>query len=82
MESYLDADHWKVAQLVDELNGAATELRVLQLIALLKPTLSRDGNEFCFLFGTFPNDCVVGFGETVGLAMYDFGTNFWSKKAK
>jgi len=81
MPDYLDADHWKVAQLVDELNAAASEKRALQLIELLKPELSKDGNQFCFIYGRLPNDCVVGFGDTVGQAMYDFCKNFWNNKA-
>lgn len=81
MSELLDANHWKVAQLVDELNAAATEKRALQLIEMLKPELSKDGNQFCFIYGKMPNDCVVGFGDTVGQAMYDFNKNFWNYNA-
>jgi len=81
MPDYLDTDHWKVAQLVDELNAAASEKRALQLIELLKPEFSKDGNQFCFIYGKLPNDCVVGFGNTAGEAMYDFSKNFWNYKA-
>lgn len=81
MEGYLDANHWRVAQLVDELNATASEQRALQVISLLKPILSKDGNQFCYLYGTLPNDCVIGFGDTAGAAMYDFVKNFWSDKS-
>lgn len=81
MEGLLDANHWKVAQLIEELNASATERRALQLIELLKPELSKDGNQFCFIYGQLPNDCVVGFGDTVGQAMWDFNKNFWNNKA-
>lgn len=81
MSDYLDADHWKVAQLVDELNATASEKRALQLIELLNPVLSKEGNQFCFLYGKLPNDCVIGFGDTAGQAMYDFCNNFWNNKA-
>ena len=81
MTNYLDAEHWRVAQLVDALQAAAEELMAMQLISQLKLTPTKDGNQFCFLYGTLPNDCVVGFGDTVGAAMHDFNKNFWQEKA-
>jgi len=81
MSNHLNADHWKVAQLVDELNATAIEKRMLQVIETLKPELSKDGDQFCFLYGKLPNDCVIGFGDTVGQAMNNFFTNFWNEKA-
>lgn len=81
MNTLLDANHWKVAQLVDELLFAAQERKQLKLIELLKPEFSKDGNQFCFLYGKMPNDCVIGFGDTAALAMQDFCKNFWNSKA-
>lgn len=82
MTAYLDPNHYQTAQIADELNAAATELRSLQIIGQLKPTLSKDGNQFCFLLGEAPNDCCVGFGDTVAKAMQDFCYNFFNYKAK
>lgn len=81
MSTYLDPNDWRTAQLIDELNAAAIEMRALQLIEKLKPTLSKDGNQFCFLYGELPNNCVIGFGDTVANAMYDFNKNFFNYKA-
>lgn len=81
MEGFLNAEHWKVSNLIDELMSCAIERRSLQIIEMLKPVLSKDGNKFCFLYGQLPNDCVVGFGDTVFLAMQDFCNSFFSSKA-
>jgi hypothetical protein len=53
----------------------------LDLIAALKPKFSMDGNQFCFLYGEMPNDCVVGFGETPAKAMENFWNSFYNSKA-
>lgn len=79
--TFIDADHWKGAQILDEISTQVTERRELQLIEMLKPEFSQDGNQYCYLYGTLPNDCVVGFGDTAYLAMTDFCKNFYSQKA-
>lgn len=55
--------------------------RMLAIVEALKPSFIQDGNRFCVLYGTFPYDCVVGFGETAFEAMQDFANNFYSQKA-
>ena len=81
MANYLDPNHWQTAQLVDELNAAASELRAMQVIATIKPALSKDGNQFCYLLGENLYEGIAGFGDTVGAAMYDFCKAFWNEKA-
>lgn len=78
--NYLDGEHWRTAELVNELQVAAAELRILQIISQLKPVLSKDGNQFCFLYGEMPNDCVVGFGGTPWKAAQNFYDNFLTSK--
>lgn len=77
----IDFDHWKGAQIGDDIQINLAEHRKLQIIEALKPKLTKDGNQFCFLYGELPNDCVVGFGDTASAAMDDFCNNFWMEKA-
>ena len=81
MSNYLDPNHWQTAQLVNELNAAATELRAMQVIATIKPVLSKDGNQFCYLLGENLQEGIAGFGDTVAQAMYDFNKAFWNENA-
>lgn len=81
MSNYLDPNHWQTAQLVEELIAVASELRVMQVIQTLKPVLSKDGNQWCYLLGENLQDGIAGFGDTVGEAMYDFCKDFWNEKA-
>lgn len=78
--TFIDADHWKGAQILDEIQAAIQEKKELQVIESLKPEFSKDGNQFCYLYGNLPNDCIVGFGDTPYLAMVDFVNNFYSQK--
>ena len=79
-EPYLDANHYRVQQLVDTLQCSADQLGALQLIEKLKPKFSKDGNQWCYLYGELPNDCIIGFGDTAVQAMYDFQKNFLTAK--
>lgn len=53
----------------------------LLVIEKLKPQFSKDGNQFCFLFGDNLQEGIAGFGETVALAISDFVKNFYIEKA-
>lgn len=77
----IDFDHWQGAAIGDQLRQNAEAEMNLQLIRSLNPVFSKDGNQFCFLYGTLPNDCIVGFGDTPYLAMCDFTKNFYNSKA-
>lgn len=80
MNNFLDGEHWRTAQLTEELQAAAAELRTLQFINQIKPTFSVDGNQCCFLYGELPNDCVVGYGDTPWKAAQEFHNNFINRK--
>lgn len=81
MSNYLDPNDWRTCQLTDELNAAATEMRAMQVIATIKPVLSKDGDQFCYLLGDNLQEGIAGFGSTVAKAMYDFQRAFWNEKA-
>jgi len=55
--------------------------RKLSILKALNPKFSKDGNQWCYLYGELPNDCIVGFGDTPYDAMNDFVKNFYSQKA-
>lgn len=80
MASYLDPNHWHTSQLIDELTQSAQEMRAMQVISTLKPTLYKDGNQWCYLLGDNLQTGVAGFGDTPALAMYDFQKAFWNEK--
>lgn len=48
---------------------------------VFRPTLSRDGNAWCALFGANLHEGVAGFGASPAEAMYDFD-NAWHKKVQ
>tara|TARA_R110000850_G_scaffold268546_1_gene400194 strand:- start:322 stop:576 length:255 start_codon:yes stop_codon:yes gene_type:complete len=55
--------------------------RRLSIISSLKPSFSKDGNQWCYLYGELPNDYIVGFGDTPHAAMDDFVNSFYNQKA-
>jgi len=78
---HLDENQVGQYGLLEDMQRRLDTLKELDLIEKLKPEFSRDGNQFCFLLGELPNDCVIGFGDTAAEAMSDFCTNFWNEKA-
>ena len=78
---YIDETQTQGHELLNDMQRRLDALKELDLIEKLKPELSKDGNKFCFLYGGLPNDCVVGFGDTVALAMSDFYNAFYNDKA-
>jgi hypothetical protein len=77
----IDFDHWLGNQIANAVLNKIEQESSFQLVAMLKPKLTMDGNMFCFIYGELPNDCVVGFGETAAQAAYDFNTNWYNYKA-
>ncbi len=53
-----------------ELLGWAADLR--RPHAMLRPAMSRDGNQWCALYGANLQDGVAGFGDSPELACLDF----------
>lgn len=56
----------------EALHSAAIESSEMNLIALLKPKICIDGNQWCVLYGDNIQDGVCGFGDTPRLAVYAF----------
>ena len=56
--------------------GALIEAAEVNLIAVLKPCLSLDGDQYCWLLGSNVQDGVAGFGKSRYLAALDFNRAF------
>jgi len=80
-ETKIDFDHWRGSQIADEIQYNLDLEKKLSIISALKPTFSKDGNQWAYLYGELPNDCIIGFGDTPNDAMNDFVNNFYNQKA-
>jgi hypothetical protein len=60
-------------------HNAAIEAEEMNLVALLKPRIFIDGDNWCVLYGENLQDGVAGFGDSPKLAVYDFNKS-WVKK--
>lgn len=76
----IDFDHWQGSQIADEIKNQLDLDRQLSIFKALNPKLTLDGDQYCFLYGEFPNDCIVGFGDTPNLALLDFVNSFYNSK--
>lgn len=45
-------------------------------VSELKPTLAKDGDQWCYLLGENLQSGIAGFGDTPYLAMVDFNKSF------
>ena len=80
----IDFDHWQGEQIATSEMEILSEKKSLQLISMLNPEFSMDGNMYCFTYPGIeglPNDCIQGFGETAIKAAEDFNRNFYNQKA-
>lgn len=46
------------------------------LVAMLKPRITKDGNQWCVLYGDNLQDGIAGFGDTPHAAILDFNKAF------
>lgn len=46
---------------------------------LFRPRISRDGNQWCALYGDNLQDGVAGFGDSIAAAMWSFDQNWHAK---
>lgn len=65
--------------LVDHIRATAIEM--VRPFYQLKPKLSRDGNQWRFLYGENLQEGIAGFGETPELAARDFDRDFFENRA-
>ena len=70
-------------RLHDEYCAAEINLRVaeedelMNLFTKLKPSLQKDGNQWCVLYGDNLQEGIAGFGNSPSLAIADFNTEFY-----
>ncbi len=76
----LDSTHFMYGQIVDEIVNQQDLESKLLLLKYLNPKLSKDGNQWCYLYGDNLQEGVAGFGETPYLAMKDFANSFYNEK--
>lgn len=62
--------------------GALIEAAEVNLIAVLKPVLTIDGNQYCWRLGENLQDGVCGFGSSPYLAALDFNRAFYADLPK
>lgn len=75
----IDFDHYRGSQIADEIQQNLSEERQLKIINLLNPTFSKDGNQFCYLYGKDLQSGIAGFGDTPYKAMDSFCQAFYSE---
>jgi len=79
---YLDETQIRQCKLVADMQKRLDTLKKLELIEKLKPTFSRDGNQYCYLYGEDLMQGIAGFGNTVAEAVHDFYRAFWNDTVK
>jgi len=67
-------------QIFEDFSTSAAEQQ--RPFALLKPSISIDGNKWCALYGENLQDGVAGFGDTPESAARDFDNSWYNMKAK
>ena len=65
-----------------EVMGTAVESAEYNLFATLKPTLQRDGNQWCVLYGEDLQTGIAGFGKSPYLAILDWNKQWWKELEK
>ena len=79
---HLDETQVGQSTLLDEMFKRADTLKELDLIEKLKPHFSKDGNQYCYLYGENLQVGIAGFGNTTAEAMSDFYRAFYNDTAK
>ena len=79
---YLDETQVGQSTLLDEMLKRIDALKELDLIQKLKPNFSKDGDQYCYLYGENLQEGIAGFGNTTAEAMSDFYRAFWNDTAK
>ena len=79
---YLDPNSHDANAIANQAIQNLQEQQVMQCIDLMKPNLSRDGDQFCYLLGDNLHDGVAGFGDTIWQAALNFHIAIWGEKAK
>ena len=78
--NYLDSGQQQVYNLVSTMMDAVEYNMRLDLISKLGLLLQKDGNQFCYIYGSVPECYVAGFGDTPRDAMDNFWKDFNNQK--
>jgi len=57
----------------------AQEQQEFNLVAQLSPSILRDGNQWCVLYGDNLQEGIAGFGKSPHLAIMDFNTQWYKE---
>ena len=79
--TYLDPNMQGTYVIVDMVKDNLINESYYNLISSLKPEFSKDGNQFCYLYGNDLQSGIAGFGSTVYEAMVNFWLAFHKDKA-
>lgn len=55
------------------------EQQEFNLFAMLKPSIQRDGNQWCVLYGADLQVGIAGFGDSPHMAIMDFNAQWYNK---
>jgi hypothetical protein len=77
----IDFEHYLGNNIGEDIQRQQDLDRKLSIISALKPKFSRQGNQWCYLYGEMSSDYIVGFGDTPVNAMDDFINSFYNQKA-
>ena len=58
-------------------NQTAQEQQELNLFSILKPSMTKDGNQWCVLYGDNLQVGIAGFGSSPHLAVMDFTVQWY-----
>ena len=63
----------------DVRSQTAQEQRDFNIFAMLKPSIQKDGNQWCVLYGRDLKVGIAGFGDSPHLAILDFNAQWYEK---
>ena len=63
----------------DVKSQTAQERRDFNIFAMLKPSIQKDGNQWCVLYGEDLQVGIAGFGDSPHLAILDFNAQWYEK---
>ena len=69
--------HFEVLLHQERLNYVI-EQQEYNLFSMLKPSVSKDGNQWCVLYGSDLQTGIAGFGDTIHKAVLDFNKQFYT----
>lgn len=80
MDKYLEVEssqrQWNETLLQQERLGLIVEEREYLLFKSLSPKVSKDGDQYCVLYGDDLQTGIAGFGVTIYAAIIDFNKQF------